>query len=237
MRQVPLIVGNGRLAHHFRHYFSLLDLPCLFWHRAQSFDQLYEKAAQASVVLLLICDQAIEPFIDQHLQDIQAVLVHCSGSLVSAKAFGAHPLMTFGKSLYVESIYRMIPFVIDQNFPTWQSVFPRLSNQHYRIKAEHKAKYHALCVLSGNFSCLLWQKLFHDLETELHLPAEIAHAYLIRQLENVLENPRTALTGPLVRQDQNTIASHLLALEGDPFKEVYQSFVNCYQQIKDTLWL
>ena len=56
MRQVPqyLIVGNGRVARHVCHYFSLLNIPVLTWNRSESFDLLHEKIQQVSHILLLI---------------------------------------------------------------------------------------------------------------------------------------------------------------------------------------
>jgi len=233
MRQVPLFVGNGRLARHLKYYFTLLHLPFFSWHRNKPLALLYEQAKYSSIILLLINDQAIESFISKHLLWTKVALIHCSGSLASSKAFGAHPLMTFGEDLYTEEIYRTIPFIIDDTAPPWHELFPGLPNTHFRINNSCKAKYHALCVLSGNFSCMLWQKLFQHFETELNLPASVAHPFLIRQMQNLLKNYTTSLTGPLMRQDKITIAENLRALAGDPFQTVYQSFVDCYHGLRE----
>lgn len=235
MRRVTLIVGNGQLAHHFQHYFSLLKITFFSWNRTEPIAELHEKVTLIGEgrILLLITDNAIESFIEEHLQNTPAILIHCSGSLVTQKAYGLHPLMTFSKNLYSEAVYRSIPFVIDENATEWDELFPDLPNSHFRLNPSLKAKYHALCVLSGNFTCILWQKLFKDFEEELQLPASAAHAYLTRQMQNLIEGPKVALTGPLVRNDHNTIAQNLQALEGDPFQELYQSFLQCYQKIKD----
>ncbi|MCL5260733.1 MAG: DUF2520 domain-containing protein [Gammaproteobacteria bacterium] len=235
MQQVPLIIGNGRLARHLQYYFSLLHLPFVSWHRDQPLMLLYEKVDCVSTILILINDDAIEPFAKQYLSTTKAKLIHCSGSFFSNKIFGAHPLMTFGKDLYSEATYRSIPFIVDENAPSWEELFPDLPNMHFRLNPANKAKYHALCVLSGNFSCLLWQKLFHALEKELHLPAKIAYPFFWRQMQNLLDNPSTALTGPVSRQDVTTINKNLAALVGDPFYQVYQSFINCYQKLEGNL--
>jgi predicted short-subunit dehydrogenase-like oxidoreductase (DUF2520 family) len=88
-------------------------------------------------------------------------------------------------------------------------------------------------VLSGNFSCLLWQKFFSSLEQEYHIPHAIAYPYLIQTMQNLLSHPSSALTGPLARGDTETIEKNKKALYLDPFQEVYQSFITCYQQVKD----
>lgn len=233
MRQVPhyLLVGNGRVARHFQHYFSLLGLSFGMWQRNQPTCLLQQQLTLATHVLILITDEQIEKFIAQYLPVAQALLLHFSGSLVSTKAYGAHPLMTFNQDLYSLAQYQAIPFVIDEDAPEFAAILPGLPNTHMRLPKALKAKYHALCVLSGNFSCLLWQKLFHSLEQEFHFPPAMAHLYLQQQTNNLLANPQTAFTGPLIRNDWVTVEKNLTALAGDPFQKVYESFVLCYQQL------
>lgn len=232
MRQVPanyLMIGNGRLARHFQHYFSLLDLTFNTWHRGQPFEDLHPKTKIASHILVLISDQAIETFIKTHLP-ASATIIHCSGSLVTESAYGAHPLMTFGTRLYDLNTYQSIPFIIDDNAPDFGELLPGLPNPHQRLDRALKAKYHALCVLSGNFTCMLWQKLFQDFAKELNLTPELAHPYLQQQMQNLMIDPQTALTGPLVRGDQATIAKNIKALNQDPIQDIYKSFVKYYQE-------
>jgi len=228
MRQVPkyLIIGNGRVARHFCRYFSLLNIPVLHWHRPQPVAQLHELLPKATHVLVLISDQAIEPFIEEHLQGSPAVKVHFSGALVSELAYGAHPLMTFNTGLYALDKYKSIPFVVDAAAPEFETLLPGLPNNHVALAPKMKAKYHAMCVLSGNFSCLLWQKFFDTLSSEFHLPPGTGHAYLRQQTENLLTDYKSAFTGPLSRGDRATIQKNLAALDGDPFQSIYQSFVN-----------
>ena len=231
MRQVPqyLLIGNGRLAVHFRHYFSLLGLSFDCWHRQESPELLQAKSLQATHIFLLISDCAIEAFIERHLSHVSAKLMHCSGSLFSEKAYGVHPLMTFSQTLYDEVQYREIPFVTDADV-----TLPGLPNPFFRIQPEQKAKYHALCVLANNFSTILWQKLFRDFEQELSLPGSVAHSLLKQQTQNLCKDYTSALTGPLVRNDQQTLQRNIGALAGDPFQSIYQAFINVYPRIKET---
>jgi 2-dehydropantoate 2-reductase len=239
MRQVPdasphyLIIGNGRVARHFLHYFSLLSLSYSHWHRQDSPDILQQQIKSATHILLLISDGAIEDFILKNLQNTNACLIHCSGSLSTVLAFGAHPLMTFSKDLYADEQYHSIPFVIDDDAPDFKELFPGLPNRQSRLPKNLKAKYHAFCVLSGNFSCMLWQKLFNGLDEELNLPSDFAIPYFLQQTQNILNNPKTALTGPLVRNDIRTIEKNLAALDGDPFQDIYKSFVTCYRKLQE----
>jgi predicted short-subunit dehydrogenase-like oxidoreductase (DUF2520 family) len=233
MGQVPsyLLIGGGRVARHFRHYFSLLQLSFASWQRNDPIEILTEKAANATHILLLISDKAIDTFISEHLASTDAYRIHVSGSHNSELAYGAHPLMSFSNNtLYDLERYQSIPFILDHDAPEFSTLLPSLPNQHVRLHKSLKAKYHALCVLSGNFSCLLWQKLFSGFENELQLSGSIAHAYLQQYTHNLISDPQSALTGPLVRNDVETIAKNLSALDGDPFQEIYKSFVSCYQR-------
>jgi predicted short-subunit dehydrogenase-like oxidoreductase (DUF2520 family) len=234
MGQVPhyLIIGNGRVATHIQHYFSFLSLSYSSWNRSQSHALLDQELIRATHVLLLVSDHAIQPFIETYLKKSSALLIHFSGSLVIDKAFGAHPLMTFSHRLYDLSKYQMIPFVLDDDAPSFEILLPGLPNSHVRLHKSLKPKYHAMCVMSGNFSCLLWQKLFNTLETEFNLPPAIANHFLQQQMQNLITDPQTALTGPLVRGDTITIENNIAALTLDPFQEVYKSFIACYENMK-----
>ena len=72
MRQVPAfetapigLVGDGRAARHFHHYFNLLGLPVCAWSRRAS-RAVPSPAAlgECRTVLLLIQDAAIVPFVE-----------------------------------------------------------------------------------------------------------------------------------------------------------------------------
>lgn len=235
MGQVPryLIIGAGRLARHFQHYFSLLDLPFTSWCRQEPRAKLYAALPHASHVLVLVSDQAIENFVRAHKEKTKAYWIHCSGSLVSEICHGAHPLMTFGETYYDLTVYPTIPFILDHDAPTFSTLLPGLPNTHARLDTRLKAKYHALCVLSGNFSCMLWQKMFVSFEEELNLSPTLAHPYLKQQMQNIMQDAASALTGPLVRRDTKTIEKNIAALTADAFQDIYKSFVSCYQQLKE----
>jgi 2-dehydropantoate 2-reductase len=159
--QVPayLLIGNGRVARHVACYFDHLGLSCTQWHRGMPEETLAAQAAAASHILILIRDDAIADFAQFHLSGVSALKIHFSGALVAAGIHGAHPLMTFGPDLYAPEKYAAIPFVIEDDAPDFAALLPGLPNAHARIKKNDKAKYHALCAMAGNFSCLLWQKL------------------------------------------------------------------------------
>lgn len=236
MRQVPPrepspfgIVGSGRVARHFHHYFNLLGLPVCGWSRGVAAPSPPEALSSCRTVLLLIHDAAIVPFIEAWPALRAKRLVHCSGSLVTRMAEGAHPLMTFDDSLYDLDAYRAIPFILDAGGTPFDELLPGLPNPSFVISAAERPFYHALCVMAGNFSTMLWLKLFEEFQQRLRIPPSAARAYLARVTANLMRDPGRALTGPLSRRDAQTIAANLQALEGDPFHAIYSAFVRAYE--------
>ena len=97
------------------------------------------------------------------------------------------------------------------------------------INVEDKARYHAMCVMAGNFSQILWKSVSDRFEQQFELPAESLHPYLKQLVSNFVDHPETALTGPLARNDLQTIERNLNALNGDRMQAIYHSFVEYYQ--------
>lgn len=237
MRQVPAstadpvgIVGDGRVARHFLHYLELLGIPTRTWARRTSSCVPTEALSSCGTVLLLIRDDAVVPFVEAWPALREKQLVHCSGSLTTRVAQAAHPLMTFGNDLYDLATYRSIPFVLDTGGTPFQDLLAGLPNAWFTIPSTERPYYHALCVLAGNFSVLLWRKLFEEFETRLGIPAAAAHPYLARTTANLLADASGALTGPLARGDVDTMRANLEALERDPFHAVYLAFVRAHEQ-------
>jgi len=226
-RQVPknyTIIGDGKVARHIRHYFNLVGISFNQWQRSQSIKQLQQSVAQTDIILLLISDDAIEKFIQQHnfLQDMD--LIHFSGSLMLDKAFGCHPLMTFGQELYDLKTYQSIPFVCDDGVE-FNTIFPQLDNKSFAIAKKNKAYYHAMCVMAGNFTQILMRETASHLTSELDLPKDILFSYLLQNTKNFINNPENSATGPLDRGDFSTINKHLNTLQGDALEGIYKSFL------------
>jgi len=237
VRQVPAsdatpfgIVGDGRVARHFRHYLKLLGLPVCAWSRRMGKSSPAQAVAACQTVLILISDREVVPFIETSPALRDKRLVHCAGSLVTPAAECAHPLMTFGPELYDLQTYRTISFVLDSGGTPFSELLPGLPNPSFTIAAEDRPYYHALCVMAGNFSTMLWVKLFDELQHRFGIPPSAAHPYLARMSANVIADAGRALTGPLVRGDRDAVAKNLKALDGDAFQAVYAAFARVYEQ-------
>jgi len=222
-----LIVGDGRLATHFKHYFTLSNIPFLSWSRNEASDEKFYALAQKSPrILLLINDASIEPFIKTHPGLENKIWIHCSGSLNSTLAQSAHPLCTFGETLYTLETYRKIPFITEEHGTPFSILLPDLKNKHFAISHDKKAMYHSFCVMAGNFTTILWQNAFRQFEDKIGLPKEVLFPYLQQTVQNLISNPDAALTGPISRGDTQTILRNLDSLQNLPEQSLYYAFLN-----------
>ena len=232
-----LMIGNGRLARHLCFYFDSLGISYASWHRdTHSQADFLARANQATRILLAISDKAIEPFILSYPHIPKNKWLHLSGALSIPGIYAAHPLGSFGEKLNPPEWYRDIYFIIEQQSCSDLSLplsilLPGLPNASEVIRSQDKPYYHSLCVLSNNFSTILFQKLFSGLEKELNIPKEAAYAYLKQTVFN-LEKTEQALTGPFARNDQNTIEKNKQALQErqDVFADIYQAFIDLVQK-------
>ncbi len=241
------IVGGGRLARHFSNYFQLLEIPHTRWTRdgvspfntfelPDAEQRLQETVGKADRVLLLVSDNAIGDLLKQYPFLHEKQLIHCSGALSIPGVAGAHPLMTFADDLYDLQTYQSVPFMLEAGHG-FDELFPGLPNPHFAISVEDKAGYHAMCVVAGNFAQLLWKAVSDRFDQQFELPAETLHPYLKQLVVNFIQAPESALTGPLSRNDEQTIERNLNALEGDPMQDLYRAFVACYEEEgQDKLW-
>jgi len=233
------ILGGGRLARHFSHYFHLLGTPHTCWTRDgcskfNSFElpgagqRLRATIDKAEHVLLLVSDTAVGSLLKQYPFLHEKTLVHCSGALSIPGVAGAHPLMTFADGLYDLQTYQSVPFMLEAG-QDFKKLFPDLPNPNFSIGVEDKALYHAMCVMAGNFTQLLWKGVSDRFEQHFELPAETLHPYLRQLVSNFIQAPESALTGPLVRNDLQTIERNLNALSGDDLQDLYGAFIEFYQ--------
>lgn len=225
-----LLIGSGRLSRHLEFYFSQLGFSFSNWNRKQSLEALHKLISQSTHIFLAISDTSLESFAKEHLirPDYQEkVIVHFSGALNISGLISAHPMMSFGPHFYELKDYEKIHFVIT-GADRLQLAIPGLKNAFTVISPEHKAHYHALCVLGGNFPMLLWQQMSEGLE-KMGIPGEAKRIYLEKITENFNRHGIKALTGPLVRKDTETIQKNLKALDGHSFKNVYAAFVEAYK--------
>ncbi len=225
-----LIIGSGRVATHFKHYFAMKGVPVLDWNRKEHTEaDLRKRLERVSSVLMLIKDSALKEFRDAYLRDFEGEVAHFSGCLQIEDTEVFHPLMTFGPHLYTLPFYEKIHFAVSSK-AKFREILPELSNPVFEINLLNKPLYHALCVMMGNFPQILWNRCLEEMK-RLGVPQEAALLYLRKNLENFEANPSTSLTGPLARGDQYTIKKNIDALPL-AMRDLYSAFVRFYEDGK-----
>ncbi len=233
-----LLVGNGRLARHLAYWNSFLKVPNLICN-LDKFENLENEIQSFDVIWLAVSDSAIDTVyrekIKPALLEVNDVLipfprvVHFSGALNISELCSAHPLMSFGNELYLPEVYDNIYFAVT-GAEKLSDLMPGFENSFVCLKPEHKPLYHALCVLTGNFPQMLWMQTQLEFKN-LGFPEQAANTYINKITENFLLNGRSALTGPHVRGDQETIAKNLSALSQLPeLQNIYSAFTNQFNK-------
>lgn len=228
-----LIIGSGRWATHLKFLLSLGEIPFRTWNRKQQNQKdLKTLSAECSHIWFAISDQSIQELgaLDFFNDKIK---IHSSGALEFEGIHSVHPLMSFSIELYSPEFYKGLNFVTTSDLPR-QQLIPKIQNSLHHIQKEEKAYYHAMCVLAGNGSVLLWQKFISEMQ-RMGISQEASLQYCTRVFQNILSNPQTALTGPLVRGDRKTLLEDLRALESDPYQNVLQGLIQAYHQSKGAL--
>ena len=181
-------------------------------------------------------DNQIDPFIEKHqFEHIGKTLVHFSGALNSKYAHSAHPLMTFDHSMYDLQTYQKILFVCTSDSLSFANLLPSIPNKHIFIPKESKSHYHAMCVMANNFTTLLWQTFFGEMQNKFSINAVDAHPLLNQTLKNIQNDHQHALTGPIARGDTETIQKHLSELGDMPYlQQLYQSFIELHKHNERT---
>lgn len=220
------IIGNGRTAKHMKFYLQSQNVRVHSWNRKENTQEdLNRFIKNCDTVLILIKDAEIKNFVDAHAELQDKTLVHFSGALVIPGIVGLHPLMTFSERLYNLDFYKKMPFIYEKGNESFQDIFPQLSNPSAAIDPDMKPLYHSLCVMGGNFTTLLWTKLFESFKEKFDFNPDLVFPFLEKISENLKEDYKSALTGPLARKDVSTMRKNLTALENDSFADVYRSFV------------
>ena len=200
----------------------------------------------ANVVLVAVRDAQLDAALAELAPALPAaaVVLHLSGAtdpkgLAPLRASGHpcgtfHPLLPLAPGSDVEAMLRGGWFGLDGDdaaIEAAQALARALGANVLRIPAGEKARYHAAAVLASNYPVVLaalGERLLH----EAGIDGAAARGAVTSLLAGAAGNARrvgaehplaTALTGPIVRGDHETVRRHLDALAADPIlAEVYR---------------
>ena len=191
-------------------------------------DLCREKMAGADIIAAAIPDDAIALWRDHWEDELRgATVIHFSGAAGVPGVAAFHPLYSFPPRRLSFATMQTMTFACPKGGPAFSDVFPGAPNPHFEIADADRARYHALAVLSGNFSAFLWNETMKELAQFPGLDAEAAmRSYLASINERFVEAPTASLTGPVARKDVKTVDANLDALSENPkMKQLYEAFL------------
>lgn len=222
------IIGRGKISGH---------LPSLFKNHFDSFTWLEKNTnysvlelSHIDVVILAVQDKKIEDTYNK-LKDVfpkDVQFIHLSGAQSFSGIIGLHPLMTFSEDSKIQD-YNEIPLFTD-NLKFFEEHKNNLKNLKF-ISSDLKTKYHAMAVMLGNFSQYYLQQVKNSFPEDLCF--EEYKLLTLSSIENIFnKKSKDMLTGPLVRNDLQTIEKHKNELErSEPnLFRVYQVMESMFRQ-------
>ena len=197
-------------------------------------------ADRCDAVFLTVPDSAIQAVANATQWRYGQVVVHCSGAtslstLDSAKSVGAltgafHPLQTFGGPDAPPDVLRDIAYAIEAETPLRQdleSLANDLGGWPIALAAEDRVLYHASAIAACGLLATL-VKLSADLWSDFSQSSDEGLRALLPLVRGALDGIERrgfpdALTGPAVRGDVGTVASHIetLAARAPGFQSIY----------------
>ena len=84
--------------------------------------------------------------------------------------------------------YKKTPFILDKNSPDFSELFPLLKNPNFKLDHTQKPLYHAACVMSNNFTTILWEHAFEIFSDKLQIPKQALIPILEQTCLNLSDN-------------------------------------------------
>lgn len=209
---------------------------------SRMYSSLTDILKDSDTLFLTVPDDVIG-MVWEHIKNLDVrnkKICHCSGSISSAAFFDAenkgafaysiHPLCAVSDKYNSWQDLKNTVFTIEgseQYLTKMRDLFADFGNETVIINTEDKALYHAGAVLASNLVIALLS-MSEDVLKQCGFSAESARKALLPlfkvNAENIVQNgPEKALTGPVERNDVQTVRHHLESLGKDLTKrEVYR---------------
>jgi predicted short-subunit dehydrogenase-like oxidoreductase (DUF2520 family) len=217
-------------------------------------DQLYNaeptqsldfSKSKAIVFFVAVPDQAVATLVSQLKLPLHAILVHTSGTL-PIESLGTfdnigvfYPLQTFSKIKAIE--IEQIPFCIEASNAETEEILVSLAQNIsctvYLVSSAERKVLHIAAVFACNFTNHLLS-IAYQITLQENLEFSLLEPLIRETINKALagENPATLQTGPAVRNDTNTMQSHLEYLSKFPAEhEIYRIMSHNIQKLSREL--
>lgn len=205
------------------------------------------RCGPADIILIATADDQLARIAEQLTTTVPlrdtTLLVHCSGvhparilkhcENMPQPVLSMHPLQTFasgeqGVQSLAGSFFSLEgdTLAIEQG----QKIVDDLGGQSFIIEGQYKARYHAAACMASNFITTLIDsagEVLSQCNPQQNIPITVLGPLIRTAVENSLAlGPKTALTGPIVRGDNGTVANHL-----EQLTQHHPDLVALYQQL------
>lgn len=235
-----VLIGSGNVAHHLIEAFAkskIVEVTQVFSRQKESVSPLfdsnkitddYNNLAKADLYIIAVSDDAIAT-VSSQLTFKNRLVVHTSGSVSldvldkKNRKGSFYPLQTFSKKKAVD--FSQIPICLesenDSDFELLDKVAQSISNTVFKINSEQRKALHVSAVFVNNFVNHLYQ-MGNEICEANKVPFQILKPLILETANKVMTlSPAAAQTGPAIRNDKQTIASHLDFLLDENQKNIY----------------
>jgi len=201
---------------------------------AEPIDSLRQLSSKANVCIFAVKDDVIPALLQENsvFFNNDMLLLHTAGSVSIdvfknySSQFGAfYPLQTFSKNRKLN--FAEIPVFIEGNtgdvVDKIRNLAQKITQKVYSINFEQRQQLHLAAVFANNFTNFMYN-IANQLVKEKYLTFEMLLPLILETAQKVQTlSPEEAQTGPALRGDKTTIASHEEMLnEHKNWKQLYQ---------------
>jgi predicted short-subunit dehydrogenase-like oxidoreductase (DUF2520 family) len=243
-----VIIGSGNVAQHLIQAFAKskeIEVSQVFSRRKETIFPLLDSGkitddfndlVQADLYIIAVSDDSIAK-VSSQLPFKNRLVVHTSGSVSldvldkKNRKGSFYPLQTFSKNKAVD--FSQIPICLesenDSDFELLEKVAQSISNTVFNINSEQRKALHVSAVFVNNFVNHLYQ-MGNEICKANKVPFEILKPLILETANKVMTlSPKEAQTGPAIRNDKQTIASHLDFLLDENQKNIYKTLTQSIQ--------
>jgi predicted short-subunit dehydrogenase-like oxidoreductase (DUF2520 family) len=236
-----VLLGAGNVGTHLYEAFSKAkNVNLLQWYN-RSLDHIYayqkniditddlNDLVPADVYIIAVSDSSIGP-LSKELPFKDRLVAHTSGSL-NFRFMGAqnrravfYPLQTFSKQRAID--FSKVPICIESTNKSDLELLANLAQalncNSFVIDTEQRQSIHLAAVYANNFVNQLY-RIAHEITDNKGVDFDILKPLILETALKVQEmSPYMAQTGPAKRNDKKTIKQHIMLIENNQHKAVYQ---------------
>ncbi|AZA87503.1 DUF2520 domain-containing protein [Chryseobacterium shandongense] len=243
-----VIIGSGNVAFHLAKAFVLNKIPLvqIFGRNEKELKKisgelniLYstENLAKADLYIICVSDNSVED-VSKMITENNCLVAHTSGSLPKEILSGNYrkgsfyPLQTFSRSKALD--YLKIPFFIeaenDDDRKILFNIASKISENVMESTPEKRKYIHLTAVFACNFVNHLFARA-KEISDSQEIPFDYFLPLIDETVQKIYEiDPKSAQTGPAVRNDKRVLELHEQLLSGESL-EIYKTMNHSIQKM------